>query len=251
MDVMMHFGEKYGEEVRVVEVQGEPEVRLPVTRSAELCGGTHVSNTSLLYPFKIINQSSVAAGTRRIEAVVGSAARHWMQERVDAIDDIAFRLKTTPQPDAVKNAIEKLKELEQKQKADIKSLRKQLLSGAGDSSKDNRSGGSASAGNIVVHEIPDLTPDEPKESRKALQTFLTATAKADPERAHLVVCGPRLIACATQNKGLNAGDILKVALAKGSVMEGKGGGSPGFAQGQIAQDRNLSPEEILKIVQNK
>ncbi|KAJ1651196.1 hypothetical protein IWQ61_008184 [Dispira simplex] len=81
------FTEKYTDTVRVVEI---PNV------SQELCCGTHVGNTASLYPFKILNERSVAAGTRRIEAKAGWACIAYLQQQQQRLDHLAENLKTTP-----------------------------------------------------------------------------------------------------------------------------------------------------------
>src|SRR5262249_10655084 len=74
-DIIQFFGEKYGDTVRVLQVGGEPKKLNGY--SMELCGGTHVSSTSEIGPFRIVKEEAIAAGTRRIEAVAGEAAREW------------------------------------------------------------------------------------------------------------------------------------------------------------------------------
>ena len=74
-DVQQFFGEKYGDVVRVVQIGGEPGALNGY--SMELCGGTHVRSTSEIGPFRIVREEAIAAGTRRIEAVAGDAARAW------------------------------------------------------------------------------------------------------------------------------------------------------------------------------
>jgi len=77
-DIQQFFGEKYGEAVRVVQIGGEPEKLNGY--SMELCGGTHVRSTSEIGAFRIVKEEAIAAGTRRIEAVAGDAARVWARE---------------------------------------------------------------------------------------------------------------------------------------------------------------------------
>jgi len=74
-DIIQFFGEKYGDKVRVLQVGGEPKKLNGY--SMELCGGTHVRSTSEIGPFRIMKEEAIAAGTRRIEAVAGDAARVW------------------------------------------------------------------------------------------------------------------------------------------------------------------------------
>src|SRR5438132_5474652 len=77
-DIQQFFGEKYGDLVRVVQVGGEPTKLNGY--SMELCGGTHVRSTSEIGAFRIVREEAIAAGTRRIEAVAGDAARVWARE---------------------------------------------------------------------------------------------------------------------------------------------------------------------------
>ena len=77
-DIQQFFGEKYGDKVRILQIGGEPKKLNGY--SMELCGGTHVRSTSEIGAFRIVKEEAIAAGTRRIEAVVGNAARVWAQE---------------------------------------------------------------------------------------------------------------------------------------------------------------------------
>jgi alanyl-tRNA synthetase len=77
-EIQQFFGEKYGDKVRVLQIGGQP-TRLN-GYSMELCGGTHVRSTSEIGPFRIVREEAIAAGTRRIEAVAGDAARVWAKE---------------------------------------------------------------------------------------------------------------------------------------------------------------------------
>ncbi|MEN2992217.1 MAG: alanine--tRNA ligase [Bacteroidia bacterium] len=80
------FGEKYGERVRMIEFGGK--------FSRELCGGTHVDNTLKLRFFKILSESAVAAGVRRIEAIAGEAYLQWVESRLEELEQVSQRLKS-------------------------------------------------------------------------------------------------------------------------------------------------------------
>jgi alanyl-tRNA synthetase len=88
MGAMALFGEKYGEIVRVVQVDDY---------SLELCGGCHVQNTSVIGLFKIVSESGIGAGTRRMEAVTGKGAYRLLNDQVQLLKDAAAKLKTKPQ----------------------------------------------------------------------------------------------------------------------------------------------------------
>src|SRR5262249_40422591 len=74
-EIQQFFGEKYGDVVRVVQIGGDPQKLNGF--SMELCGGTHVKSTGAIGVFRIVKEEAIAAGTRRIEAVAGDAARDW------------------------------------------------------------------------------------------------------------------------------------------------------------------------------
>jgi len=102
LGAMALFGEKYGEWVRVVEVDGV---------SRELCGGTHVANTAEVGIFKIVSEGSSAANVRRIEAVTGPAAIDWFREREQRLDEVGELLGSPQDPLAgARRAAEHLRE---------------------------------------------------------------------------------------------------------------------------------------------
>ncbi|KAK9729665.1 hypothetical protein K7432_000072 [Basidiobolus ranarum] len=93
------FTEKYSEVVRIIDIPNF---------SKELCGGTHVRNTKSIYPFKIVSEGSVAAGTRRIEAIAGQSCVGWLREQYNVFNRIAKGFKSTPA--AFENQLSKLVE---------------------------------------------------------------------------------------------------------------------------------------------
>ncbi|MEK9640599.1 MAG: alanine--tRNA ligase, partial [Alphaproteobacteria bacterium] len=124
---MALFGEKYGDEVRVVTMGGEDESHNKSAWSVELCGGTHVNRTGDIGTFKIISESAVAGGVRRIEAVSQNAARRWFSERETILDKTATLLKSKIElvPDRVANLLIEKKKLE----AEITQLRQKIATG--------------------------------------------------------------------------------------------------------------------------
>ncbi len=95
-DIIQFFGEKYGDTVRVLQIGGAP--RALNGYSMELCGGTHVHSTGEIGPFRIVKEEAIAAGTRRIEAVAGDAARAWVTEEA-ARQQEKFETLTRKKPD--------------------------------------------------------------------------------------------------------------------------------------------------------
>jgi alanyl-tRNA synthetase len=118
---MALFGEKYGDEVRVVSMGREPDGR---TTSIELCGGTHCTRTGDIALFKITGELAVAAGIRRIEALTGEAAYRHVRDEERVLGDAATALKVPPQdlPDRVASLVSERRRLEQ----EISKLRQQL-----------------------------------------------------------------------------------------------------------------------------
>ncbi|RMG56685.1 MAG: alanine--tRNA ligase [Bacteroidetes bacterium] len=105
MGAMALFGEKYGEQVRVIIFDQD--------YSVELCGGTHVAQTGDIRLFKFRSEGSVAAGIRRVEAVTGKAAIEYLSEKADTLDRVMALLKGAQDPEkAVANLIEKQRQLE-------------------------------------------------------------------------------------------------------------------------------------------
>ncbi len=111
------FGEKYGDEVRVLSM-GRGDDR---AYSVELCGGTHVGATGDIALFKVVNEGAVASGVRRLEALTGDAARQWLGQRDAALRDAAATLRTTPDevPARVAQLVEERRKLE-RELADVR-----------------------------------------------------------------------------------------------------------------------------------
>ncbi|TVR64467.1 MAG: alanine--tRNA ligase [Gemmatimonadales bacterium] len=241
---MALFGEKYGDEVRIVEI---PDVSL------ELCGGTHLRHTGEAGLFVILGESGVASGVRRIEAVTGPAAFAHLRRKEEQLADVATLLRTTPS-NLRKRAVELLEE-----RAQLEELLEEI-----------RQGGAA-GGEDVVHEVHipgpsalGLTPDEVVTYRavrmkvkdaddarrfgdavrdEAIRTVaVVAAEQVDGKRTLFVFVTDDLI-----GRGIRAGDLVRDLAAK---VGGRGGGRPHMAQGGIEQPENLeaalaSGEQLL------
>jgi alanyl-tRNA synthetase len=122
---MALFGEKYGDEVRVLSMGTGPDAPY----SVELCGGTHVDALGDIQLFKIVGESAVAAGVRRIEALTGEAARRWLTAREDRLKEAAAALKASPEevPARVAALVEERRRLER----ELAEAKKALALGGG------------------------------------------------------------------------------------------------------------------------
>ncbi|MBF41900.1 MAG: alanine--tRNA ligase, partial [Gammaproteobacteria bacterium] len=137
---MALFGEKYGDDVRVLDVGDF---------SKELCGGTHVANTSEISIFKVISESSISSGTRRIEAITGDKALKWAKETEYLIESLTDLLQTRRED--VTTKVESLLDANQKLQSEIKQLKSKIASGQ--SSEDESSTESISGINYLYKEL--------------------------------------------------------------------------------------------------
>ncbi|WP_338244259.1 alanine--tRNA ligase [Aurantiacibacter hainanensis] len=126
---MALFGEKYGEEVRVLSI-GRPDWNGSGRNySVELCGGTHVRATGDIGLFRIISESAVSSGVRRIEALTGEAARRWVVSREETLKSVAATLKTAP--DEVEARVAALVDERKALERELAEARKQIALGGG------------------------------------------------------------------------------------------------------------------------
>ncbi len=230
------FGDRYGAEVRVVEIKDGDD-----TFSAELCGGTHVHHTGEIGFVHILRESAVAAGTRRIEALTGRAAEAHLLEQQERILRMAERLATGPNDieerlDALQSELERLrKQGQQLQRLQAASLADGLVAGA------SRLG----AAHLVVARVDVATPESLKEVaervRQRLQpVLLVLGADVEGRAAFVVAATPDLVA-----QGIYAGKLVgEVAKAAG----GGGGGRPDLAQGAGAASRLDAALESARVL---
>ena len=213
---MALFGEKYGDVVRVVKAGDY---------STELCGGTHVSNTGNLGLFKIVSESSVAAGVRRIEGVTGEGVLEYIESLNNTIIGAAKALKVSNPADLEKKAVAVAAELREKDR-EIDSLTSELTNLRSGSLFDNVTEVSglrvisAVAGEVTVDELRQLS-DKAKALGDDIVCVLAAVNKEKGSLNFAASCGKIAI-----NKGVKAGDIVRSVAQKAG---GNGGGKPDFA----------------------
>jgi len=218
---MALFGEKYGEEVRVLSM-GQTDEN---SYSVELCGGTHVRATGDIALFKIISESAVSSGIRRIEALTGEAARLWLADRDERLKQAAAALKTAP--DDVPARIAALVEQTRKLERELADAKKALALGGG--------GSAAAAGPEQVGAVSFLGQVinglDPKELRGLVDGNKT-TLGSGVSAIVAVMDGRATIAVGVTDD--LAGAISAVDLVRAGVeaLGGKGGGGrPDMAQG--------------------
>ena len=213
LGAMALFGEKYGEVVRVVNVQGW---------STEFCGGSHVSNTAQIGCFKIVSESSVAAGTRRVEAVTGRNAVKLMQENEETLKNAVAAVKAS----GVKELVARAEGLVAENKAlakELADLKAAAAAAKANSLFDNavdlggvrvlteKVSGGADALRSMCDTIRDKAPDA-----------VAVLVSVDGEKMSLAVS----VSKEAQAHGLKAGLLVKDIAA---IAGGKGGGKPDFA----------------------
>jgi len=226
---MMLFGEKYGDEVRVLQMGGF---------STELCGGTHVSRTGDIGLFKIISEGGIAAGVRRIEAITGLNALKWAQEQERLVKDIIAETKAQTEKDVLAKI--------QAGAAHAKALEKELARAkaelavhAGAKLLDNAK--DLGAAKLVAAQI--------EADAAALREIVTdLTGKSEQAIVLLAAVNDGKVSlCAGVSKPLTgkvkAGDLVKFAAEQ---VGGKGGGRPDLAQAG-GTDADKLPETLASI----
>ena len=230
MGAMALFGEKYGEEVRV----------LKYGTSIELCGGTHVPATGRIGFFRIISESSVAAGVRRIEAVTGAGAEKMLYQVEDLLKEVKELFNNNPQIiTAIKKTIEENAELAQQVQAALKekvaSVKQHLLS------QREELGGIRIfkvQQNVSAELIKDLAFQIAGE---VTESFIFIGATNEGGKPNLTLMLSRDL---VESKGWNASNILRSAAKH---IQGGGGGQPHFATagGKRVEGLDEAVQQIL------
>ena len=209
------FSEKYGDNVRVVNMGGY---------SIELCGGTHLDNTAKVGPFRIESEGSVASGVRRIEAITGKACLAEMELARQRVYDACAILKTKPAELASKleTQVEEIKNL----KKTIESIKARET--AGEADRFLYGARNVCGMNVVTAVVPNADPNKLRQMGdllrdKASNVVAVLSAVNDGKITFLAVCGKDAVA-----KGIRAGDLVKLVC---TTCGGSGGGKPDSAMG--------------------
>lgn len=228
MGAMALFGEKYGDQVRCLVVSPKGFDSVSEAFSLELCGGTHVSASGDIGGFKILTDSSLAAGVRRIEAIAGLKTIDYLRSLESSVASIASKLKSSPQEisDKISRLLDKQKQLEQ----DVRDLKLKMAQGGGTESSP--------AETQTVNGVPLLVKVSENLSVQDLRTLVDrlkqqmksgviVAATTQDDEGKIKVSFVVSVTPDIQSK-VNAGQLAKAMAAE---MGGSGGGRPDFAQG--------------------
>ena len=223
---MALFGEKYGDVVRVVKMGDF---------ATELCGGTHVSNTAKIGLFKIVSESSVAAGVRRIEAVTGMGVLALLAEKQALINETAKGLKiNNPNDIAVKaaQASEEIKALQKENEALLGEIAKGRVADLVKNAVE------VNGLKVYTGYFANTTPDALRQMAASIEDGIAVLCGEQNGKVTIAAsCGKSAIAA-----GVKAGVLVKEVAA---VTGGKGGGKPDFAMAG-AKDASLVNEALAK-----
>ena len=235
LGAMALFGEKYGNEVRIVAIGTDSDNQLNQAFSKEFCGGTHVDKLGSIGDFKITKEESISAGVRRISALTGPELSDYLNKRSDIIDELSKILKVPAEQ--VIDRIEKLLK-------ENKKLSKQLKSAATQTGPDTMAEAKKlldtcekiGETSIIVGQI---SPTSAEQTRAAIDMLKKKTKSSAAVIAFEDDGNVTLLAGVTDDlitKGLKAGDIIKQIAP---IVDGGGGGRP-----QMAQAGGKNPKKI-------
>ena len=216
------FGDKYGEEVRVLSMGGD--------FSVELCGGTHVQRTGDIGYFKIITETSISAGVRRIEALTGEAAVNLSQDSHDNLDSLALKLNTSSEE--VRDKISQLIDSNKTLKQELDKLRSSSLSAtASDMSLESEE---IAGLKVIAKKMEGLDSSVLRE---------TADKLRNKEKNSLIVLisifedkVPLVVATHKELDQIDARDVMNHLV---NLLGGSGGGRSDFAQGGVEKVEDI------------
>ena len=214
MGAMALFGEKYGDIVRVVKVGDY---------SLELCGGCHVPNTSVIGLFKIVSESGIGAGTRRIEAVTGEAAYKVLNDQIAILKDAAAKLKTSPKEVAnrIDSMLVEMKQL-QRENESLAAKLGNIEAGSLTSKVKEVNGVQLLAARVEAADMNSLR-NMADELKQKLGSAIILLGTTDGSKVNLIAA----VTDDLISKGYQAGKLIKEAA---SICGGGGGGRPDMAQ---------------------
>ena len=211
---MALFGEKYGNEVRVVSMGDY---------SIELCGGTHLNNTSQVGLFKILSEGGVAAGVRRIEAITGRSVYEYLNNRDELIKETCNALKT--KEDNLVHRVNALVEENKSLTKELHDVKAKMSLQSADKLMDSKV--EVNGVNLVTAKFEDMDMNSLKEMadnlRDKLQSGVVAISNVSDSKVNFVVTATKDVI----DRGIHSGNIVK-EIAK--IAGGKGGGRPNMAQ---------------------
>ncbi len=234
LGAMALFGEKYGNTVRVVKVQDY---------SVEFCGGTHLSNTAQAGLVKVLGESGVAAGVRRLEALTGEAAIRYYADREKLLNEVSQALKASPQ-DSLKK-VETLGQELKNAEREIEQLRNKLVSGEADEVMSKAV--EIKGVKVVTARFDTLDIDGLRNTgdmlKNKLESGVVVLASNYADKVSFVVTATKDVLA----KGVHSGNIIK-EVAK--VAGGGGGGRPDMAQagGKDASKINDALKASLAVI---
>jgi alanyl-tRNA synthetase len=231
---MALFGEKYGDSVRVVKMGDF---------STELCGGTHINNTGVIGSFKILSETGIAAGVRRIEALTGDGLMHYYQETEKELLEAAKIVKTTPSSltEKLQSLLEEIKALHSENEKLKSKLAKDSLGNVMDQVKEIK-GVKVLATKVLDVDMNGLRNlgDQLKDK---IGDGVIVIASVQDDKVNLMAT----VTEDAQKKGAHAGNLIK---AIASLVGGGGGGRPNMAQagGKNPAGVDACLEKVAEIV---
>jgi alanyl-tRNA synthetase len=210
---MALFGEKYGQQVRVLRLGPS---------SLELCGGTHVERTGDIGFFKIVGESGIAAGTRRIEAVTGDRAVDWVQNQQRTVERIAQTVEAST--DDVETRVEQLAERARRVEKELEQAKARVAAAAGGDLAER----AVDIGGIKVL-AERLDGADPKTLRETVDRLKSKLGRAAVVVATVTEGKAKLAAGVTkaETASIKAGDLVNFVAQQ---VGGRGGGRPDMAQ---------------------
>ncbi len=219
------FSEKYGDKVRVVDVPGV---------STELCGGLHVKNTADIKLLKIVQDSAIAAGTRRIEALTGEGAVEYYKSQENTVRKLSELLRS--QPDGLEEKVSKLLQQNKDLENEIKKLKKRLIEGNSETSVLT-----AKFENfpVQIHALPDDA------DVNTLRDVADTLRNKESGSIHVILASSNVLVTVDPSK-LSGADASKLLKGLAQKLGGRGGGQARTAQGKLPFEKSSEAAEKVR-----